>query len=139
MSKLTSAAGLSLPEDAEPFIPEGEDLSALSNPGVYALSLSRPDDLAAAWDATFDARPAYWDDLQEAESVVYVGASNNVLARLEDHRDADLRKAALLNVCDLEALRTIWWFDSADEAFQNESKIALQLQVERPDLYVHQR
>lgn len=130
---------LSLPADAEPFIPAGGDLSDLRGPGVYALRLSRPDDLAAAWDATFDTRPDYWESLTSAERVVYVGAAKDVLGRLEDHRDGEVRKAALLRVCEIDALRNVWWFDSADAAFERESKLAIMLQNDRPAWYVHQR
>ena len=130
---------LTLPADAEPFIPEGGDLSDLSSAGVYCLTLERPDDLAAAWDREFDHRPGYWDELVHATTVAYVGAAKDVLGRLEDHRDGEVRQTALTKVCAIEGLRNIWWFDSAEVAFERESKLAMWLQNSRPSWYVHQR
>lgn len=129
---------LSLPADAEPFLPAGADLSHLSTAGVYALRLSRPTDLAAAWDRTFETRPAYWPALRDAAAVVYVGAAADVLGRLNDHADGDRRQAALLEVCDIAALRNIWWCE-ADRRFIVESQTATMLQNERAEWYVHQR
>lgn len=128
---------LSLPADIEPF---ADDYSDLSGPGIYALNLSKPEDLTAAWDAEFDERPAYWDKLQQSESVVYVGAAKNVLSRLEDHRDKDVRVGVLQRVCDIEGLRNVWFCDSAEEAFERESRKAIELRNWlSPETFVHQR
>lgn len=129
---------LSLPADAEPFIPNNGDLSSLHNPGCYALTLTRPRDLAHEWDQVFDHRPPYWDDLLTADNVVYVGASADVLSRLEDHRDSEVRLTVLTEVCDIHSLRNIWWYSSAEEAFERESGLALMLQNHKPSYYVHQ-
>lgn len=130
---------LTLPAEAEPFIPKDRGIEALSCPGVYVLRLTRPDNLAQEWDDVFEHRPDYWDELTESDRVVYVGASKNVLGRLEEHRDGNVRKVALLRVCDIEELGNIWWFADVETAFQNESKMAIMLQNERPDWYVHCR
>ena len=132
-------SGLSLPADAEVFIPEGEDLSHLSTPGVYALTLSRPADLAAAWDQRFDHRPDYWTDLADAERVVYVGAAKNVLARLTEHKDGEIKKARVVQVCSIESIRNIWWFDDVQRAFERESGLAVAMQNHYPSMYVHSR
>lgn len=130
---------LELPADAEPFIPDGGDVTDLSEPGVYCLTLSRPTNLEDAWNRQFDTRPEYWGDLTYCTQVAYVGAASDVLRRLEEHRDGNKRKAALLEVCEIDELRNIWWFDSTDTAFERESKLALWLQNSRPSWYVHQR
>jgi len=130
---------LQLPSDAEPFIPKDGDLSDLSSAGVYCLTLDRPDDLAAAWDREFDHRPAYWDELEHCTQVAYIGAANDVLSRLEEHRDGEVRQTALTTVCVIDALRNIWWFDSAEVAFERESRIAMLMQNHKPSWYVHQR
>lgn len=130
---------LSLPADAEKFIPEGNDYDHLRSAGVYALTLGKPDDLAEAWDAEFDARPPYFDDLRDAAGVVYVGEAGDVLRRLEEHRDGDTRVGVLQRVCAIEGLRNIWWCDDKDHAEQQESVLAIALQNERPGLYVHFR
>jgi predicted GIY-YIG superfamily endonuclease len=128
-----------LPEDAEPFLTDAMNFSRLRGPGCYALTLTRPDNLPEAWDAAFDHRPPYFEELQDADSVVYVGAASDVLGRLTDHKDGDKRLTVLTEVCEIDALRNIWWADTAEEAFQEESKTALMLQNERPEMYVHQR
>jgi len=127
---------LQLPADVEPHLIDGVEWS---DPGVYALKLNRPDDLAEAWDQTFDHRPDYWESLMDAHAVVYVGATKNVIGRLEDHRDGQKRLTALTSVCEIEGIRNIWWFDSATEAFDRENGLALTMQAQYPHTYVHSR
>jgi len=127
---------LTLPADAEPFV---DDISDLRQPGVYALKCIKPNDMAAQWDRHFDHRPNYWNELVNAQRVAYVGASNDVLARLEDHRDADVRKAALLEVCEPVGVLNIKFFPTAERAFERESGLALRFAREHPEFYVHQR
>ena len=127
---------LSLPADVEPHLINGVEWS---DPGVYALRLTRPDDLAEAWDQTFDHRPDYWGDLKQCQRVVYVGAAANVMHRLEDHRNGDKRLTALTQVCEIDGLRNVWWMDSKEQAFLKESQIATMMQNQRPELYVHSR
>jgi len=129
-----------LPADAEPFIPKGGDISDLRNPGCYALELSRPHDVGERWDQHFDNRPDYWDEFVNADRVLYVGASKDVLGRLEDHRDGEKRKAALLRVCSIASLFGIEWFPSAAEAFEREHGRALALNNAMANTtWVHQR
>jgi predicted GIY-YIG superfamily endonuclease len=131
---------LELPADCEPFIPDGEGFDYLHNPAVYALELTRPDDLASAWDAEFDHRPAYWDQLTDACKIVYVGEAGDVLRRLEEHRDGDVRVGVLQRVCDIHSLRNIWWMQSKEEAEEQESALAIAMQNEYgKSHYVHYR
>jgi len=127
---------LTLPADAEPFV---DDISELRGAGVYALKCIKPADIAEQWDRHFDHRPDYWDELVNAYRVAYVGASNDVLSRLEDHRDADVRKAALLEVCEPVDVLNIKFFPTAEQAFERESGLALRFAREHPEFYVHQR
>jgi len=129
---------LQLPADAEPFIPDGEPFDHLHEPAVYALTLTKPDDLEAAWDAEYDARPAYFEELQDASGVVYIGEAGDVLYRLEQHRDGE-QTGVLMEAFGIDSLRNIWWMDSKKQAEANESQIAIMLQNQRPDLYVHHR
>lgn len=129
---------LELPADAEVFIPEGKSFDALHESGVYCLTLSRPDDLAAAWDRHFEHRPDYWADLVDAERVVYVGSAKDVLARLTDHKDGDVRVTVLTEVCDIDGLRNVWWCDT-DRRRIVESQVATMLQNEYESYYIHQR
>lgn len=131
---------LSLPADAEPFIPDGGDLSDLHGSGCYALTLTKPDDLATAWDREFDHRPPYFEELQEATEVIYVGAAKDVLRRLEEHRDGEVRVGVLQSVCEIESLRSIWWYQSAEKAFEEESALGIMLNNHtKASTYVHQR
>jgi len=130
---------LSLPEDAEIFIPNGGTLDDLHQSGVYCLRLTKPDDLATAWDREFDSRPSYFEQLQESSEVWYVGESGDVLSRLEDHRDGKVRVAALMRVCEIDSLRNIWWTKDKDEAEIEESKLRMMLQNEYGNVYVHSR
>lgn len=128
---------IALPEDIEPFLTD--DFEQLRGPAVYALGVERPDDVAAEWDRHFDARPEYLDELQSAQHVVYVGATNDLLLRLEDHVEGELRQSALLTVCDITGLRNVWWFQDADRAFERENGIAMELANKYGDTYVHSR
>jgi len=125
---------LSLPQDLGEHIP----IEDYHSPAVYALDLSRPNDLASAWDREFDVRPPFFGELRDADGVVYVGATNDALGRLEDHRDGDVRQAALLQVCDIKGLRDVWLFDEVGRAFERESGIAIELANEHPDWFVKQ-
>jgi len=126
-----------LPADVEPFLTEG--YGQLHDPCVYALRLTRPDDPARAWDQQYDVRPEWFPRFKDAERVVYVGATADCLSRLEDHAAADVRKAALLRICELDRLRNVWFFSDAGRAFERESGIAIEMQNQYKHYYVHQR
>lgn len=129
---------LSLPQDIEPHLPEGDDYS-WTDPAVYALELTRPDDVESAWNAVFDHQPPYLEDLEQCSTVVYVGASTNLLSRLEDHHVGQVRLTALTSICEIDSLRNVWWFDDPQRAFERESGIAMTMQNEYPEMYVHSR
>jgi len=132
---------LSLPEDAEPFLPNGESISYLHTGGVYALELVRPDNVAEQWDRYNDTRPDYFERFRDAERVVYIGQSMDVMYRLEQHRDSEIKVATLLKICEIKSLRNIWWVPNADQDRREieERKMARMLQDERPTWYVHSR
>jgi hypothetical protein len=130
---------LELPADAEPFLLEEHNFKRLRGAAVYCLTLTRPDDLPEAWDAAFEERPPYFEDLQTADGVVYIGAAKDLLARLSDHKDGDVRLTVLTEVCEIDGIRNIWWIQDPSRRFIEESKLATMLQNERPDLYIHSR
>jgi len=121
---------LELPADLEPYTTD------FRTPAVYTLDITRPDDLAAVWDDRYDTRPAYWDELVTAESVVYVGATTDLLSRLEDHRDGDVRQAVLPTIAVDVSLRNAWPCEDAQEAFERETRIALRLRRHLPETFV---
>jgi len=126
---------LLLPADLEPFADPDEWDSA----AVYALTLKRPVDPEAAWDREYDVRPEWFEEFLHAGTIVYVGATANVLSRLEDHRDGEVRQAALLKICEIDSLRNVWLFKNKDRAFERESGLAMKMANEYPGYYVHQR
>jgi predicted GIY-YIG superfamily endonuclease len=128
---------LELPRDLEAFADEYDQLQSAA---VYALDLTPPDDVAAVWDRRFEERPAYWDRLVNAETWVYVGASGNVLHRLEDHREGKVRKSILPTLAEDMALRNVWFQRSSNKAFERESAIAIRLRNHLPsEIFVHYR
>lgn len=129
---------LELPADIEPHL-EAHDYTRMHGPAVYSLALNPPDDLPTAWDNTFNQRPPYFEELQTAERVVYVGATNNLLGRLEDHKNGDVRVTVLTDIYTINNLHNVWWMPSADIAFERESRIALKLQQDNPGWYIHSR
>jgi predicted GIY-YIG superfamily endonuclease len=128
---------LTLPADAEPFV--DDDISELRQPGCYALKCRKPDNPREEWHQHFEETPNYLDLIDKKQRIAYVGASNDVLSRLEDHRDADKRKAALLRVCEPIGVLNIKFFQTAQQAFDREYGLARRFQRQHPEFYVHQR
>lgn len=126
---------LSLPEDLEPYLQEYSDKNG---PGAYAIELERPTDLPSAWDREFETRPPYWSDLVAGSKCLYVGGTTDLLSRLEDHRDGEVRLTALTRVCEIRGLHTAWVCDSEDEAWKVERALARMLQRTRPEWFTHQ-
>ena len=120
---------LTLPSDLEAFT---DDYTAS---GVYALDIQKPDDLEVEWDRRFEHRPAWFDELDAAENVVYVGAAKNLLARLEDHRDGQVRQAILPSLAVDMDLRNVWVRPDMDTAMLDESRIAIRLRNHLPETY----
>ena len=127
---------LSLPADLEA---HADDYAQLTSPGVYALRLEKPDAPEWAIAETWDVWPSWGDEFVAADAIAYVGASSNVLGRLEDHRDGEVRKAALLRICEIDGIHSVWFYDDVDLAFDREWQHATKLQHERPAWYVHSR
>jgi predicted GIY-YIG superfamily endonuclease len=128
---------ISLPQDLEAF---ADDYDQLTGAAVYALDLTPPDGVTDAWDERFDERPDYWDRLTETDEWIYVGASGSVLARLEDHRDAEVRKSILPTLATDMDLRNVWFYGSAEKAFERESAIGIRLRQHLPETtFVHWR
>ena len=112
-------------------------------PGVYVLRCSRPDPPTEerhreAWRAEFDAVPETIIDMAYAETLAYVGAAKDVYDRLEDHVNGDHRQSAFLRVFPPHEIHTVWWFDTADEAFTRESWVAQLLRANYPSWFVWQ-
>lgn len=127
---------LSLPADIEPHL---SDAHEWSDPAVYCLWLDPPSDLRERWNTIYDHEPPYLEEVELASSTLYVGATGNLIHRLEDHNEGKVRQGALTSLCEIEGVRNIWWFDDATRAFERENGLAMTLQNEYPDYYVHSR
>jgi len=127
--------GLSLPADLEPY---ADSYDQLTNPAVYALQLEKPEDAEWALAGAFDAWPAWGEEFLAFSEILYVGAAKNALERLEQHRDGEFRPT-LMEVCEVARIVDLWWFDSAEAAFEKESGIALEVAHEHSAAYVHYR
>jgi predicted GIY-YIG superfamily endonuclease len=125
---------LELPSDLVEHVGRFGDCHA---PGVYALELERPEDVHAAWRREFDAVPEWFTDFRDAEAVVYVGAAQDLLKRLSEHAHGE-RETVLTRVCDVAGIVDVWVFEDADRAFQEESRLAIQVRQERGDVFVRQ-
>lgn len=110
---------LSLPADAEPFGAEWDGA------GVYVLRYEKPDDLESAVDRAFENRPYWFDQLQEASAVLYVGEATNVMRRLEDHQNANKRLTTLSRIgCEPVGVVNIRYYDSKEDAMHAEYNVA---------------
>lgn len=122
---------LELPSDLTALAPD--DVNPYESAGVYVLELSKPATVVDEWDNTYDHRPPWFEDFTNAERILYVGGSKNVLSRLEDHRDGEVRQTVLTRVCSVESLEEVWFYEDADESFLRESQHAIELDNETPN------
>jgi len=131
---------LELPSDLYPFLPDNADTSHYRTPGVYSLALDRPNDPVSAWDNAYDHRPPWFSQFIEADEVVYVGSSMDVLGRLTDHKDGEKRVTVLTDICDIRELRSVWWVDGdRDEVQREERRLARWLREAKPTWYIRQQ
>jgi hypothetical protein len=125
---------LELPAAIEPHVG-----AAYQQPAVYALELSTPSDFEARLARYYDHEPPWLSRAEAATRIIYVGASKRLLSRLEDHVDGDVRTVGLVGACEIDGLYDVWVFDDADRAFERESGIAIDLQTDHPEWFVHSR
>lgn len=129
---------LTLPSDLTAFTHDVDGHTKNSS-GVYALDIVKPADLEVEWDRRYPGRAKWFDELARAESVIYVGAANDLEHRLEDHRDSEYRKAILPTLAADVSLRNVWLKDSMHEAKRDEWDVANRLRRSLPETYfVHQ-
>jgi len=103
-------------------------LDDAQRPGTYALQVKTPDDvetLARQWRTHVDAALA--DESTEqltADCVCYVGASQHVYDRLQDHAAGDVRQATFLSVFPPVDVVGVW---PSDTPFRDEVNRAVAL------------
>jgi len=91
-----------------------ETLDQSRGPGVYALAVAVPDDIATVreqWDTVCDERHPQLQRLASAERVAYVGASEAVYHRLCDHAEGEYRQATLLQAFAPTRIIDVWWHE----------------------------
>lgn len=86
------------------------------DPAVYGLACETPETLRILmmrWGGLYEVYPP--KELIEAvdagRRIVYVGATTDLLARLHDHVDAEVRVSGLLQVCPPTGLEAVWPVD----------------------------
>lgn len=126
---------LSLPEDIEPWI---QNYNQMHSPACYALTLRKPSNPGKAWNEHYDTKPPWYDEFKEAAQCVYVGGTTDLLARLEDHRDGQVRQTTLTRICGIKSLRTVWLVDDEERVWREERKLARAIQAEYPSVFVRQ-
>lgn len=121
-----------------------DDLADAHEPGVYVLKLSSPatsdyETHAHLWLSEFETTPDYLEAIADTTDLFYVGAAKNVYQRIQEHLDTPNRTTAIANVFPIHSIHTIHWFNDPDQAFQQETRIAINLANTRMDAYVHSR
>jgi len=111
-----------------------DEQNRVSKSGCYALRLSVPGNLEAAWHDVHDVKPDYWNELVSADGVVYVGAAGNIHDRLRDHIEGKVRQTALCAVCPPHHVIDVW---TSDTPFEDEYNRAKETEREHPGWFVH--
>jgi predicted GIY-YIG superfamily endonuclease len=115
-----------------------------TKPGVYVLELDSPDVCLGKESLHAHARFWWWagyqdthpDDvavLQGTQRLLYVGAAQNLQARLETHVQADVRKSAWLSVYPPTKLVTVSVTSSVVQAFDRETQLAYRMADTTPE------
>lgn len=108
-------------------------LDAARGPGCYALELTVPAEFFEAWTDEFAAAPpGLFDRFESAARVLYVGASTDVYARLCDHVNAEVRRAAVLRVCGIADVADV---TPSDDPFAREYGYALERSTSETVVY----
>jgi len=120
-----------------------DDGTAPTSPGVYTLELSTPtgglESHARAWVQEFATVPDYLSALAAKPRVWYVGAAASVRARLRCHVDQTSQAAAVTRVFPAHSIIDVRWTDTADDAFTWEHGVALDLDADHEEVFVHCR
>lgn len=114
--------------------PHVDDLADSHQPGVYCLTLSTPTDrdYADVWLDHYEELHPEIDAMQAASKVLYVGASKDVFARITDHAAGEVRQAAVPSVFKPHDVYDVRFFNTTDEAFAHEGRIAMELKNKLP-------
>lgn len=127
-----------LPEEVERV---GTTPTEARQPGVYVLRCSLPEersltDLRARWRRFSEHVPPYLEQVPHASELYYVGASNDVYGRIDDHLAGDVRTVTFCKAFPPHHVDGIQYLD---DPWSRESGIATTLQNARTDAYVHSR
>jgi predicted GIY-YIG superfamily endonuclease len=100
-----------------------------TQPGIYVLELNSPGSTLQAharrwWREYQTVHPDDVGGLAGTERLLYVGATANLQARLEDHVQAEVRQSAWLSVYPPTELVGVGGVSSASRAFEIETQIA---------------
>jgi len=119
------------------------DDGAATDPGVYVLELSTPtgglESHARAWVQEYETVPDYLETLADKPRVWYVGAAASVRDRIDQHLTEPNQSASVCRVFPPHSIVDVRWADSADDAFTWEHGVALDLDAQHEEVYVHSR
>jgi len=122
-----------------------DDLDEAHQPGVYVIRLSVPTQLDLSghkelWNETHGYTPDYVQQVAESEGVMYVGAAEDVLSRVQDHIDDSVNNSStLMHTYPPHSVIQVYFYDSIDDAFNNEYNKEVQLRQTRSSIYIHSR
>ncbi len=103
-----------------------DDLADAHAPAVYALRLSKPEDMEERWAEEYDAMHPEIESMQDADRLYYVGGAKNVFERIEAHRDGK-QSAAVMALAPPHSVAYLWPYDDVERAFERESMHAIAL------------
>jgi len=121
-----------------------DDLSDAHEPGVYVVELSTPsmssyEHYTRLWLQEHEAIPDYVQSIAAAERLLYVGASDNVYDRLQEHLNNPNRSTVVAEVFPIHSIVGVQLFTTPTEAFEAEQDIAMDLTNNEPNAHVHSR
>lgn len=120
-----------------------DDISDAHRPGIYVLELSTPtttdyEEYCRLWLEEFDTTPRYLQSIAATPKLLYVGATEDVYERLEEHLTKPNQSTEIARVFPIHSIRYIRWCDSPNEAFTRENAVATDL-ANSINGYVHSR
>jgi len=130
---------LGVDPDATPAEQLAQFVDDVTQPGCYALRLSKPqhERLEVLWSQEYDVLHPDIDAMQDSDRLYYVSGAKNLLARINDHLDNPNRSGAVMSVAPIHSIAHVWPYDSAEKAFEKESHHAIEMN-QHPRAYVSQ-
>lgn len=113
-------------------------------PGVYVLELSTPDTTDhelyhRLWLETHSGLHPELESIIETDRLVYVGAAEDVLSRIEEHLDAPNRSTTLGSTFPIHSILDVDFYDTRTKAFEHEKDKFDTLKKNNKNWHIHCR